>query len=241
MIFTMLQQALADQRPVALATVINGAHLGAKLLIDDAGNGHGSLGDAVLDAEVRHVGVALIDKERSETRQFMRGQESVDVLIESYPAPAQLVIVGGVHIAMPLAAAAKLLNFRVTVVDPRSAFLTRERFPSADALIGEWPDEALPALKLGRSSAVAILTHDPKLDNPAALAALRFPVRYIGAIGSSKTQAKRRDALREAGVSDEDLKRIHGPIGLPVGAVTPAEIAISIMAEIVAVWRGKQA
>ncbi len=241
MIFTTLVEALNQQHPVALATVVRGPGVGAKLLLDEQGQGLGTLGDNELDGAVREVALVLLDGERSETQGFQTSDgQAVDVLIETYPAPPQLVIVGGVHIAIPLTEAAKLLGFRVTVVDPRSAFLTRERFPNADALVAEWPDEALPTLGLNRSTAVVILTHDPKLDNPATETALRYPVRYIGAIGSNKTQGKRREALRTAGVSEEDLARIHGPIGLPIGGVSPGEIAISILAEMIAVWRGKQ-
>ncbi|MBA3944349.1 MAG: XdhC family protein [Herpetosiphonaceae bacterium] len=241
MIFTTLVEALDQQHPVALATVVRGSALGAKLLLDEQGLGLGTLGDEELDGAVRAVALALLDAEQSETRPFHTlAGEAVEVLIETYPAPPHLVIVGGVHIAIPLTDAAKLLGFRVTVVDPRTAFLTAERFPQADALVAEWPDEALPGLQLNRSTAVVILTHDPKLDNPATEAALRYPVRYLGAIGSTKTQDKRRAALHEAGVSEEDLARIHGPIGLPIGGVSPGEIAISILAEIIAVWRGKQ-
>lgn len=238
MMFAALQEAIARQRPAALLTVIQGSNLGAKLLVFDDGNHLGTLGAEDLDASARADAEALLAAERSETRSYTYAGQPTEVLIESYPPPPHLIIVGGVHIAVPLTAGAKLLGFRVTIVDPRTTFLTRERFPEADALIAEWPDEVLPRLGLNRSTAVAILTHDPKLDDPAALTALRYPVRYIGAIGSTRTQARRREALGAAGVRQEDLSRIRGPIGLPIGGVTPAEIAISILAEIVAVWRG---
>lgn len=150
-----------------------------------------------------------------------------------------MVIVGAVHTAIPLTTCAKQLGFRVSVIDPRATFATAERFPDADALIVEWPDEAMPRLRLDRSTYVAVLTHDPKLDDPAVRVALAHPVRYVGAIGSAKTQAKRKQVLQEAGVSPEALQRIHGPIGLPLGSKTPAEIAVSILAEMIAVRRGQ--
>lgn len=239
MIFTALQHALAQALPVALATVVRGTELGAKLLVDETGRMLGTLGDDALNAQIRTDALQLLAAERSETRSYQTQADVCEILIETYPAPPHLVIVGAVHIAIPLAANAKLLGFRVTVIDPRTTFLTAERFPTADALIAEWPDEALPTLKLNHSTAIAILTHDPKLDDPAAITALRYPVRYVGAIGSRSTQERRRTSLRIAGVSEADLLRIHGPIGLAIGAVTPAEIAVSILAEIVAVWRGK--
>jgi xanthine dehydrogenase accessory factor len=240
MIFDTLRDAIAAERPVALATIIMGTPLGAKLLIDPAGSSLGSLGDPALDAQVQTDVPALLDAETSESRLYSTAQGDITVLIEVYPPPPHLIIVGAVHTAIPLTSGAKQLGFRVTVVDPRGTFATDERFPEADALIVEWPDEALPRLRLDRSTYVAVLTHDPKLDDPAVQIALRYPVRYIGAIGSTKTQAKRKAALLEAGVTPSDLARIHGPIGLPLGSKTPAEIAVSILAEMIAVRRGKQ-
>jgi xanthine dehydrogenase accessory factor len=239
MIFDTLRKAIATHRPVALATVIEGQPLGAKLLIDDSTT-EGSLGDAALDAQVRADALRLLDAEISEARPYTTPQGNSTVLIEVYPPPPHLLVVGAVHAAIPLTRCAKELGFYVTVVDPRGTFATRERFPDADELILEWPDEVLPRLRLDRSTYIAVLTHDPKLDDPAVQTALRYPVRYIGAIGSPKTQAKRKQSLLEAGVAPEDLARIHGPIGLPLGSKTPAEIAISILAEMIAVRRGKR-
>lgn len=238
MIFDTLRQAIADERSVALATVVAGEPLGAKLLVNPTDEPLGSLGDVSLDARVCDDALALLDAEKSEARAYESDSGVVTVLIETYPPPPHLIIVGAVHTAIPLTTCAKQLGFRVTVVDPRGTFATHERFPDADELIVEWPDEALPRLRLDRSTYVAVLTHDPKLDDPAVRIALDSPVRYVGAIGSPKTQGNRKQALREAGVSDESLARIHGPIGLPLGSKTPAEIAISILAEMIAVRRG---
>jgi len=237
--FDLLRQAITDERPVALATVLQGANTCAKLLIEAAGPVHGSLGDATLDDNVRDDALALLDAETSTTRTYITTHGEQDVLIEVYPSPPHLVIVGAVHTAIPLTTCAKELGFRVTIVDPRSAFATPERFGHADDLVVAWPDEALPTLRLDRSTYVAVLTHDPKLDNPAVRVALQYRVRYVGALGSPKTQEKRKQALRDEGVSERDLQRIHGPIGLSINAKTPAEIAIAILAEIVAVRRKK--
>ncbi len=236
-IFETLRQAIRDERPVVLATVIQGANAGAKLLIEAAAATHGSLGDQVLDEQVQADALTLLDAETSAARTYSATSGNCEVLIEVFPSPPHLIIVGAVHTAIPLTTCAKELGFRVTIVDPRTAFATSDRFPHADDLIVAWPDEALPNLRLDRSAYVAVLTHDPKLDNPAVRVALDYPVRYVGALGSSRTQEKRKQALREEGVSEEDLLRIHGPIGLDINAKTPSEIAVAVLAEMIAVRR----
>jgi xanthine dehydrogenase accessory factor len=132
-----------------------------------------------------------------------------------------------------------MLGYRVTVVDPREVFATRERFPEADALVVEWPEEALAGLTLNTSTSVAVLTHDPKIDLPALRAALEADIQYVGALGSRTTIEQRKADLKEMGVTEEQLDRIHGPIGLNIGARTPAEIALATMSEIVAARRAQ--
>jgi len=154
------------------------------------------------------------------------------------PAP-RLVIVGAVHIAQALCGMASHLGFNVVVVDPRRAFATPERFPGTE-LVHAWPDGALPGLDLDAGTAVVTLTHDPKLDDPALIGALATPVFYIGALGSRRTQERRLARLRDAGIGDEELTRIHGPIGLDLGAETPAEIALAVLAEILRARRGRE-
>ena len=153
------------------------------------------------------------------------------------PAP-QLVITGAVHISQALAPIGKLLGYDVTIVDPRTAFASSERFPDVK-VIAEWPEEALPPLNVDRYTAFVALTHDPKIDDPALKHALSRDCFYIGALGSKKTHTKRVERLKEAGLSDADIARIHAPIGLPIGAVSPAEIAVAIMGEITARLRMK--
>ncbi len=148
------------------------------------------------------------------------------------PAP-RIVVTGAVHISQALAPIAKLLGYDVTIVDPRTAFATQDRFPDVK-VIAEWPDVALPPLGVDRYTAFIALTHDPKIDDPALTHALARDCFYIGALGSRKTHGRRLDRLKEQGFSDADLGRIHAPIGLPIGAVSPAEIAVSIMGEITA-------
>jgi len=151
--------------------------------------------------------------------------------------PLRLIIIGAVHIAQTLAPMAALAGYAVAIVDPRRAFATDARFPDVK-LIGEWPDEAMATMKLDRRTAVVTLTHDPKLDDPALQTALKADVFYVGALGSRKTHAARLGRLKAAGFSDADGARIHGPVGLDIGALSPAEIAVSILAQITAVLRG---
>ncbi|HEX2726004.1 MAG TPA: XdhC family protein [Beijerinckiaceae bacterium] len=150
--------------------------------------------------------------------------------------PVRAVVVGAVHISQALAPMAKGLDLDVTIVDPRTAFATPERFPDVPVL-AEWPDAVLPRLALDRYTALLALTHDPKIDDPALTAALRAECFYIGALGSKKTHARRIERLREAGFGDADMARIHAPIGLDIGAVSPAEIAVAILGELVAALR----
>jgi xanthine dehydrogenase accessory factor len=148
-----------------------------------------------------------------------------------YNPPLDLVIVGAVHIAQPLCAIAQLAGYQVRVIDPRTAFASAERFPGI-SLSHDWPDEALASAPLGPRSALVALTHDPKVDDPALTVALRSACFYIGALGSKKTQGARRERLKANGFSQAEIDRIHGPIGLAIGARSPAEIAISILAEV---------
>jgi xanthine dehydrogenase accessory factor len=153
------------------------------------------------------------------------------VFLTVHVPPPQLVITGAVHISQTLAPIAKLLGYDVTIVDPRTAFATVERFPEIK-VISEWPDTALPPLDIDHYTAFVALTHDPKIDDPALTHALARDCFYIGALGSKKTHARRIERLKAQGLSDAVLARIHAPIGLPIGAVSPSEIAVAIMGEI---------
>ena len=161
-----------------------------------------------------------------------------DVFIEPLRRPAHLVIIGAIHIAIPLHRLAKLMGYRVTVVDARAKFATKERFPEADDLIVAWPDEAMSRLVIDNSTYVVILTHDPKFDLPALRSVLTKDAGYIGAIGSRKTNQNRFDALRKEGFTEEQLARVHGPIGLELGSRGAEETALGILAEITAVRFG---
>ncbi len=154
--------------------------------------------------------------------------------LQPFPPPKRMIIVGAVHIAQSLVPMAKLSGYDVTIIDPRQAFASEARFPGV-TLKHDWPDEAMAALDPDRRTAIVTLTHDPKLDDPALSVALKSAAFYIGSLGSRRTHARRLERLREAGFSETELARIEAPIGLDIGAVSPAEIAISIMAEITAI------
>lgn len=176
------------------------------------------------------LGLAALGAARADTSQ--RAEiEGRAWFLEVYNPPLDLVIVGAVHIAQPLSKMATLAGYDVRIIDPRTAFATAERFPGV-ALSHDWADEALEKQPLTPRSAVVLLTHDPKLDDPALVAALRSDCFYIGALGSKKTQVARQARMRAEGFGDSDLARIHGPVGLSIGARSPAEIAVSILAEI---------
>jgi xanthine dehydrogenase accessory factor len=235
--YAIIREAIRAGRPIATATVISAeGPPGAKLLIFPDGRTDGSLGDTGLEQRV--VGDALGLLAQGAARAIEYTDLDVTVFVESFVPPPTLFMVGGVHISIALGALAKVIGFHTVVVDARSAFASAARFPHADELVLAWPDEALEG-RLDARSCVAVLTHDPKLDDPALRVALASPARYIGALGSPSTHAKRLARLRDEDFSDEQLARIHGPIGLPIGAKTPQEIALSILAEVVKTQRGK--
>ena len=175
----------------------------------------------------------LIGKHIRSGKSGMEETPDGKVFLTVYVPPAKLVITGAVHISQALAPVAKLLGYDVTILDPRTAFATPERFPGVP-VIAQWPDEALPSLNVDRYTAFVALTHDPKIDDPALLHALSKDCFYIGALGSKKTHARRVERLKAQGVGDNEIARIHAPIGLDIGAVSPPEIAVSIMGEITA-------
>jgi xanthine dehydrogenase accessory factor len=220
----------------ALVTVIAGERLGAKLLVRADGSVSGDLGTPELDRLGTEAAEELLWAERSETREAGETTLFVDVVA---PAP-RLVVFGAVDYAAALARLARAAGWRPFVCDPRSQFATRERFPDAEDVIAAWPDEAFARLGgIDRATYVAVLTHDPKLDDAALSIALRSDAPYVGAMGSRRAQAKRRERLVAAGVEEELIDRIAAPIGLDLGAVTPEETALSIMSEVVAVRNGR--
>ena len=213
-----------------VATVLDGEDAGRIFVREDSTRGDDTPLDRAADDALRSG--------RSGTRRVAVDGREADVFLEVFPRPCRLVIFGGVHIAAALVPMARAAGYRTIVADGRPAFLTRDRFPDADELILGWPDEAFARTGLDAGTYVAVLTHDPKFDDPALTIALKSPAGYVGAIGSRKTQASRRERLRAAGLTDAELDRLRGPIGLDLGGRSPAETAIAILAEMTAVRYG---
>jgi xanthine dehydrogenase accessory factor len=201
----------------------------AVILVTDVASGKSRLVKAA-DVPKDPLRVALAERLRTGKSGIVETPEGHAFFTVYVPAP-QLVITGAVHISQALAPIGKMLGYDVTIVDPRTAFASPERFPDVK-VIAEWPDQALPPLNVDRYTALVALTHDPKIDDPALTHALARDCFYIGALGSRKTHARRIERLKQQGLTDADLSRIHAPIGLDIGAVSPAEIAVAIMAQI---------
>lgn len=216
----------------AMVTAVSGPRKGEKLLVLPDGSSEGTLGDPELDAEGKAAADDLMWAERSE----VRGDLFIDVI---HPDP-RIVIFGAVEYAQHLSALARVCGWRPYVVDPRARFATPERFPDALGVVAAWPEEAFERLGApDKATYVVILTHDPKLDDATLLIALRSDVAYIGAMGSKRAQADRRERLIAAGVPEEDQARISAPVGLDLGATNARETALSIMAELAAVRHGR--
>ena len=237
-LYETLKACLDAEQPVAVATIVDGAgQIGTKALVRPDEALLGTLGEPALNEAVERDALAMLLRAESGIRTYATSEGEVQVFIETFPPPPTMFIVGAVHIAIPLVTFAKALGFRTVVIDARDAFATPERFAHADELIHAWPDEVLPG-RLTSNSFVVLLTHDPKLDDPALKVALPSPARYVGALGSPKTHARRLERLRADGVPEEQLARLHAPIGLKIGSDSPEEIAVSIIAEVVAARHG---
>lgn len=215
----VLEQLLADRaakRPVVLVTNLTSGRQELLYPFDD--NDKSDIGAAAREALIG---------DRPTTVETGEGPLFLNV----FNPPLRMIVVGAVHIAQSLAPMARLAGYHVVVVDPRGAWATSDRFPDT-VLMDEWPDDAMAILAPDRRTAVVTLTHDPKLDDPALAAALRSEAFYIGSLGSTRTHAKRLQRLTGMGFTDDELKRIHGPVGLDVGAKSPGEIAVAIVAEV---------
>lgn len=260
-LFDALHKALRRGDAVVLSTVIETGEsapsgeaageadpsarpaLGARLLVRADDPTLGTTGDPALDGAATRDARALLSEGSSEVRTYGAGPDPVDATVfhHVFVSPARMIIVGATDVAACLARAARDLGYRVSVCDARATFATAGRIPGADEVIAEWPDRYLASLDepLGPRDAVCVLSHDDKFDVPALIAAVSTPVGYIGAMGSRSTQAERKRKLRAEGISDEQLARIMGPIGIDIGARSPGETAIAIVAEIIAVRAGR--
>lgn len=219
-----LLHARETQQAVALLSDLND---GTQRLFDP------SKADESLGDELTQAALQVLQSDRSRTVSSATG----DVFVQAFNPPLRLVIIGAVHITQALVPMAVVAGYQVSVVDPRLSFATADRFPGVELHTG-WPDDVLQSMHLDSRTAVVTLTHDPKIDDPALHAALRAPVFYIGCLGSKRTHAGRLERLRDAGFGDDELARIHGPLGLAIGARSPAEIALSALAQVTACLRG---
>jgi xanthine dehydrogenase accessory factor len=229
--FEILASVIENEKPAVQITVIHGPDelLGRELLFHENGKVHGLLHtewDEVV-SKLAHETLA-----NGISRRVVLN-EDIEIFLEAILPSPTLIIVGGVHIAVSLTSMAKTLGYRTVVVDPRKAWGNKERFPNTDQLISAWPPDAFKQIQVTRSTAIVMLTHDPKIDDPALKIALNSSAFYVGALGSKSTHAKRRERLLKDGISEEQLSRLHAPIGLNIGAQTPEEIALAIMAQVV--------
>jgi xanthine dehydrogenase accessory factor len=223
-----------------VVTVLDGPTTGSSVRVWDDGRVERGPGSE-LPTSVRDAALAALRREASLTMTVETPSGPATVFLEVFPRQPRLVIFGAVHVAVALVPLARALGYRTIVADGRPAFLTRERFPEADELVLAWPEVAFSQIEVDASCYVCVLSHDPKFDEPALELALGSSARYIGAIGSRKTQAARRERLKAAGFSEDQVARVHGPIGLDLGGRQPAEIALAILAEMTAVRYGSGA
>lgn len=236
-------RSIAAEEPVAVATIVRGPHFVGRHLVVRPDHAEGSLGTERLDDTVREDVIGML---ASGTTGFLhygpegeRLGEGLDVFVASYAPPPQMFIFGAIDFSAALVRVGKVLGFRVTVCDARPVFATRKRFPDADEVVVDWPHRWLEQQHVDARTVIAVLTHDPKFDVPALTVALRTDAGYVGAMGSRRTHDDRLVRLKEAGLTDDELARLHSPIGLDLGARTPEETAVSIAAEIVqARWGG---
>ncbi len=234
-----LRQAVEDQQPVALAIGLAPQTLiGRKATVLEDGAAVSSI-DPSLDGPIAAEACRLLQVEGTNVVSFPWQEGEATVFVEAFPPQPSLFIAGATHLAIPLCRMAKEVGFRVTVADARSVFATQERFPDADQLVRAWPDQALDEFPLDPYSYVTVLTHDPKFDIPTLARALRSQARYIGALGGRVTHRRRKEQLLQQGFTDAELARIRAPIGLDIGSRTPEEMAVAILAEMLAVRYGR--
>jgi xanthine dehydrogenase accessory factor len=236
-IYQLVKDAIEGGKPAVLATVIQGPFLGKHIFVREDGTASGSISDQI-DEQVVRAALEQLRKGKSDKRALQTRDGEVLVFLDVYAPPQLLIVVGATHIGIALARLAKDAGFKVIVVDPRERFATRERFPMADEVYPAWPQEVLPKLRNDSSTYVVVMTHDPKIDDPAILTALSGNAIYVGAIGSRKVSAERLQRFRAMGVPEDQLTRLRAPIGLDLGADSPEELAIAILAEMIAARTG---
>jgi xanthine dehydrogenase accessory factor len=229
----VIQGILDSEEYGAVVTFVDGPDTGAKAVIDSSGNVVAGELPEEIASHVTGDAVQLMDHEQHRAMEY----PPHTVFIESLAPPQEMVIVGAVHIGQSLAGFAAQMGYRVTVIDSRAAFATEDRFPRARVLVG-WPEDLIEEVTLDRRTWLVILSHDKRYEDPVLVAALKSPVRYIGCMGSRRTQDLRVERLRAMGFAEEDIARVRGPVGLDIGAESPQEVAVSILAEMTMVRYG---
>jgi xanthine dehydrogenase accessory factor len=237
------RDAVAAGRPVAIATLLDGPQAGQKLAVVDGEPDGGFGGPELLDRSVSRDAEGMLAQGRSGIRRYgadgaVLGAD-LGVHVHVFAPPPKMLIFGAIDFSAALARVASELGYEVTIADPRAPFLETPRFQRAATTLLVWPDEAFAQVELGPRDAVLVFTHDPKFDQPALSGALDTEAGYVGALGSRKTTADRERRLRESGVGDDALERVHAPCGLDIGAATPEEVAVSVLAEIIAERSGR--
>ena len=239
-VFDAIREALHSEQPLALCTVVEGLGVGAKMTVPGDLNQPvvGSLGDPELNRVVIRDARGLLAQGLTELRSYGTKGEAmysdVGVFVKCFAPPPHLIVFGAIDFSRALCQVGKVLGYRVTVCDARSRFATPARFPDADKVAVDWSHQYLERTSVDERTVIVVLTHDPKFDIPALIAAVRTPAAYIGAMGSRRTHADRVRRLKEAGMDEADIARISSPVGLDIGARTPEETAVSILAEVIA-------
>jgi xanthine dehydrogenase accessory factor len=235
-IYDALKSAITEKDAVALITEVQGPNPGAKVLASDE-SVLGTLGDSELDRAATEKALDMLQHGAISTVHYgPSGEEGdeVELFIQSFAPPPLMYVFGAVNLASAVVRIGKFLGYRVTVCDARKVFATKERFPEADEIVVQWPNEFLETAKVDRRTAICILTHDPKFDIPLLQVALKTKAGYIGAMGSRRTHQKRVENLLEVGVTEKELDRIMAPLGLDIGASHPEEVAVAVAAQIIA-------
>lgn len=239
-ILRALRRSIESEELAVVATVVAGEGAGNQVLIRPDRERLGDLGAETLNEAAEEFAADAFHSFSSSRHTVETPTGEVDLFLDVHPPPEKLVIVGAVHVAIHLIEFARVLGFRTIVIDPRTAFATPERFARADRLMAEWPDKALAELPLNEATYFVTLSHDFKIDLPALEIALASPARYIGALGSKRTHARRVEELRQRGLSDDQIERIRAPIGIDLGGRRAEEIAISIAAQVQSARHGKE-
>ena len=233
-VYPFLLECLQKQYLASVATVISGQYIGRKLMLWPDGRSVGSLGNSNLDKKIKSFMQERMLKQEADWTTLETNHEPVEVFVDVLVPEPRLIVIGASHIAIPLVSLAKVLGYHTIVIDPREAFATTARLPEVDELIIDWPSTTLEKMHLDEMCYLAAISHDEKLDNPALAVALRSSARYVGVLGTRKNIEKRKNELRDLGVTEDQLEHLCAPIGVPLGAESPEEIALSILGEMVA-------